>query len=33
LQHYVEHPLHKAAVGGVLKPIVKKTTVYDFGVP
>lgn len=33
LQRYVEHPLHKAAVGGVLKPIVKKTTVYDFGVP
>jgi hypothetical protein len=33
LQHYVEHPLHKAAVGGVLKSIVKKTTVFDFGGP
>jgi hypothetical protein len=33
LQRYVEHPLHKAAVSGVLKPLVKKTLVYDFGIP
>ncbi|HWB02185.1 MAG TPA: Dabb family protein [Verrucomicrobiales bacterium] len=33
LQRYVEHPLHKAAVSGVLKPLVKKTVVYDFGIP
>jgi hypothetical protein len=33
LQRYADHPLHKAAVGGVLKPLVKKTAVYDFGTP
>jgi hypothetical protein len=33
LQRYVEHPIHKAAVSGVLKPMVKKTVVYDFGSP
>lgn len=33
LQRYVEHSLHKAAVSGVLKPLVKKTIVYDFGIP
>ena len=33
LQHYVEHPLHKAAASGVLKTLVKKTAVFDFGGP
>jgi hypothetical protein len=33
LKRYLEHPIHKAAAGGVLKLIVKKTTVFDFGGP
>lgn len=31
LQRYLDHPEHKAATVGTLKPIVKKITVYDFG--
>jgi hypothetical protein len=33
LPRYLDHPLHKAAIGGVLKPLVKKTVIYDFGAP
>lgn len=33
LQRYQDHPQHKAAVEGVLKPLVKKFTVFDFGTP
>ena len=31
LKGYLEHPIHKAASEGVLKPLAKKVTVYDFG--
>jgi hypothetical protein len=31
MQRYADHPLHKAAADGVLKPLVKKVTVFDYG--
>ena len=31
LKSYLDHPIHKAASEGVLKPLAKKVTVYDFG--
>ena len=31
MQHYLEHPVHTAASDGILKPLVKKVVVYDFG--
>lgn len=31
MKAYVDHPLHKAAADGVLKPLVKKVTVFDYG--
>ncbi len=30
LDRYLEHPRHKAIVNEVVKPLVKKITVYDF---
>ena len=31
LQRYIDHPQHKAAAEQVLKPLVRKITVFDFG--
>ncbi len=31
LQRYLDHPQHKAAAEMVLKPLVRKFTVFDFG--
>jgi hypothetical protein len=31
MKSYVDHPLHKVAADNVLKPLVKKVTVFDYG--
>ena len=33
MQRYLDHPAHRAAAETVLKPLVKKITVFDFGPP